>query len=248
MLCRPTIDILQRLRLFGMAKAFQEQMESAELQALDFTERFGLIVDREQFEQENRKLTTRLRRAHLGQSASFEDLDLKATRGLDKGLMSSLASCAWIRAHNNLLVTGPTGVGKSYLACALGHKACREGFSVVYHRAGRLFYELGISRGEGRYLRLLKSISQVDLLILDDWGLVQIQDDSRRDMLEILEERHNRKSTIIASQLPVENWHELIGEPTLADAILDRLVHNAYKIALKGDSMRKNLSKNLNLK
>lgn len=248
MLCQPTIDSLKQLRLFGMAKALQDQLENPEFQSLDFTERLGLLVDRERLEQENQKLTTRLRRARLGQNAVFEDLDLKAGRGLDKALMASLASCAWIGSHHNLLVTGPTGVGKSYLACALGHKACREGYSVVYHRTGRLFYELSIARGEGRYLRLLKLLSQFDLLILDDWGLASLQEENRRDILEILEERHGRKSTLIASQLPIETWHDIIGDPTLADAIMDRLVHNAYKIALKGDSMRKNLAKTLNLK
>ncbi len=248
MLCQPTIDSLKQLRLFGMAKALQDQLENAEFQSLEFNERIGLLVDRERIEQENQKLTTRLRRARLSQNAVFEDLDLKAGRGLDKALMASLASCAWIGSRHNLLVTGPTGVGKSYLACALGHKACREGYSVVYHRSGRLFYELSTARGEGRYLRLLKLLSQFDLLILDDWGLASLQEDNRRDILEILEERHGRKSTLIASQLPIETWHDIIGDPTLADAIMDRLVHNAYKIALKGDSMRKNLAKTLNLK
>jgi len=247
MLNQPTIETLRQLKLTGMVKALQEQLEDQNLRALDFEERLGLMVERERIEQENRFMENRLRRAKLGQSAPYENLDLRSGRGLDKSLLAALSTCSWIRSHNNLIITGPTGVGKSYLACALGHKACREGLSVIYQRAGRLFYELGISRGDGRYLRQLKSLGQAELLILDDWGLAPFQDEQRRDLLELAEERHSRKSTLIVSQIPIEKWHDLIGESTIADAVLDRLVHNAHKISMKGDSMRKQMAKTLNL-
>ena len=247
MLNQPTIETLRQLKLTGMVKAFQEQQEDQNLRALDFEERLGLMVERERIEQENRLMENRLRRAKLGQSAPYENLDLRISRGLDKSLIASLSTCSWIRSHHKLIITGPTGVGKSYLACALGHKACREGLSVIYQRAGRLFYELGISRGDGRYLRQLKSLGQAELLILDDWGLAPLQDEQRRDLLELAEERHSRKSTLIVSQIPIEKWHDLIGESTIADAVLDRLVHNAHKISMKGDSMRKQMAKTLNL-
>lgn len=247
MLNQPTIETLRQLKLTGMVKALLEQQENQNLRSLDFEERLGLMVERERIEQENRLMESRLRRAKLGQSAPYENLDLRSGRGLDKSLLASLSTCSWIRSHHNLIITGPTGVGKSYLACALGHKACREGLSVIYQRAGRLFYELGISRGDGRYLRQLKSLGQAELLILDDWGLAALQDEQRRDLLELAEERHSRKSTLIVSQIPIEKWHDLIGESTIADAVLDRLVHNAHKISMKGDSMRKQMAKTLNL-
>lgn len=247
MLNQPTIETLKSLKLHGMIKAFEEQLANPELQALDFDERLGLMVSRERIEQDNRLMTSRLKRAKLGQTAAFEDIDLRTKRGLEKSLVASLASCGWIRTHLNLIITGPTGVGKSYLACALAHKACRDGLSVLYQRTSRLFYELATARGEGRYLRVLKTLSQADLLILDDWGLAPLKEEQRRDFLEIVEDRHSRKSIAIVGQMPVENWHELIGDPTLADAILDRLVHNAYKICMEGDSMRKRLAKTLDL-
>jgi DNA replication protein DnaC len=247
MLLHPTIESLKALRLFGMVKALQEQENTPEWRHLAFEERLGLLVDRERIEQENRSLTVRLRRARLGQQACMEDMDLRSTRGLDRSLLAALSSCGWVTAHHNILITGSTGVGKSYLACALGHTACRNGLSVLYHRLGRLFFELNTARGEGRYLRLLKLVAQVDVLILDDWGLNPLPADQRRDLLELLEDRYAKKSTIVTSQLPINNWHEWLGEETIADAILDRLVHNAYKIDLDGDSMRKKPMKPLQL-
>ncbi len=248
MLSHPITESLKALRLFGMVKAWEEQRQTAQWNDLPFEERLALLVDRERVEQDDRSLTARLRRARLGQPAALEDLDLRTSRGLDRSLIASLSTCAWIRSHHNVLITGPTGAGKSYLACALGHQSCRVGLSVLYHRLGRLFSDLGISRGEGRYLRALKLIAQTELLILDDWGLTPLTEEQRRDLLEILEDRHGRKSTIITSQLPIEHWHEWLGEATLADAIMDRLVHNAYTITLKGDSMRKRLASTLDLK
>lgn len=247
MLRHPTIESLKALRLFGMVKALEEQERSTEYGSLAFEERLGLLVGRERIEQEDRSITARLRRARLTQQAAIEDVDLRAARGLDRSVMTALSTCSWISGHHNLLITGPTGVGKSWLACAFGHKACREGHSVLYHRLTRLFTELSISRGEGRYLRLLKTLSEVQLLIIDDWGLAPLPGDQLRDLLEIMDDRHGRKSTLITSQLPIDHWHEWLGEATLADAIMDRLIHNAHKITLKGDSLRKNLSKTLNL-
>jgi DNA replication protein DnaC len=247
MMLHPTIESLKRLRLFGMVRALEEQQQTTEWKGLSFEERLGLLVDRERIEQDNRSMTARLRRARLGQQATIEDVDMRAGRGLDRAVFASLATCSWVSLHQNVLITGATGVGKSWLACAFGHRACREGHSVLYHRLGRLFAELNTARGEGRYLRLLKILAQAELLILDDWGLAPLNGEGLRDLLELLEDRHGRKSTLITSQLPVDHWHEWLGEATLADAIMDRLVHNAHKITLKGDSLRKNLSKSLNL-
>jgi DNA replication protein DnaC len=198
-----------------------------------------LLVDREMVERENRYLKLRLQKARLRQNACVEDIDYRHPRGLDKALMLKLAGCHWIRDHHNLIITGPTGAGKTYLACALGHKACRERYTARYIRLPRLLEELGVGRGDGRYAKLLDAFARLDLLVLDDWGIAPLADEQRRDLLEIIEDRHGRKSTLVVSQIPVEKWHGAIGNPTIADAILDRLVHNAYRIALKGDSMRK---------
>jgi len=195
--------------------------------------------NRELTERENRRLGTRLKKAKLRHACCIEDLDFRAPRGLDKSLILSLAACAWIAKGINVLVTGPTGVGKSYLACALGHKACLEGQSVLYLRLPRLLEELRLAKADGSYGKLMMTYAKTSLLVLDDWGLTPLGDEQRRDLLELLEDRHGLRSTIVTSQLPVENWHDYLGDPTLADAILDRLVHNAYKINLKGESMRK---------
>ncbi len=241
MLTHPVKEKLTVLRLHGMAKSFGEQVSSKDYEKLAFEERLGFLVDRELIEQENRRLNSRLKKAKLRQQASMEDIDYTQKRGLDKDLVKSLAECKWIKERLNILITGPCGAGKSFIACALGHKACLEGYKALYFRASRLFENLALAKGDGRYPRLMNSIAKQDLLIIDDWGLSVLTDLERTYMLEILEDRHNLRSTIITSQLPIEHWHEAIGNPTLADAILDRIIHNSYKIQLngKGGSMRK---------
>jgi len=239
MLTHPTYERLIALGLTGMAKALEEQRRQSDLTALDFEERLALMVDRETIERENKRLVTRLKFARLRQSAVVEDINMKAPRFLDKALFQKLVAGDWIERHQNLLIIGQAGVGKSFIACALGHKACRDNRSVLYYRLPRLFDALLLARGDGRYGRLLKTLARVTLLILDDWGLAPLTPDQERDLLEVLDDRHGCSSTIVTSQLPVEHWHELIANPTIADAILDRLIHNAHRLILKGDSMRK---------
>ena len=243
MLKHPTLDKLHALKLTGMAAALADQSATPDITDLSFEERLGLLVDREMTERDNRRMSSRLRRAKLRHAAILEDIDYRNSRGLDKGLVQSLASCQWVKEHLNVLITGPTGVGKTWLACALAHKACREGYTAQYVRLTRLLRELTIAKGDGQYSKLLTSLAKVDVLILDDWGLMKLSAENRRDLLEVLEDRHGRRSTIATSQLPIEEWHGVIGDATLADAILDRLVHNAYKINLRGESMRKRQAK-----
>ncbi len=239
MLTNPTLDKLQRLRLTGMHDAYREQLGSSRHEALDFDERLALLVDRQETEQDSRRLQGRLKKATLRQNACVEDIDYRKSRGLNRTAVNALAECRWLRGHENCIITGPTGSGKSYLACAFGNQACRRGFAVRYFRAPRFFQELAVARGTGRYDRALRSLLRMDLLIIDDWGTAPLTDEERRDLFEIIEDRHDRRSTLIAAQLPLEHWHGVIGDPTLADAILDRLIHNAHTITLKGESMRK---------
>jgi len=243
MLNHPTWEKLDTLKLTGMAKALKEQMETPDIGELSFEERLGLMVDREINERDSRKLAVRLRKAKFRERASMEDIDYKAKRGLDKSLMLNLASCQWIRDHANCLVVGPTGIGKTYIACALGHKACMEGYASLYFRLPKLLDDLEKARGDGRYSKLMKTFAKTDVVILDDLGFDPMTAGNRRDLLELMEERYVLRSTIVTSQLPVNKWHESIGDPTLADAILDRVVHNAHKIVMKGESMRKAKSK-----
>jgi DNA replication protein DnaC len=240
MLRHPTLEKLHELKLTGMAKALEEQLQASGPYAeMSFEERLGLLVDREDLERTDRRLKYRLRRAKLRQAASVEDLDFRHPRGLDKRLLRSLLDCRWIAEHRNLVLTGPTGTGKTYIACALAHKACREGYKALYARCSTLLRELELARADGSYGKRLNHIAKADVLVLDDWGLVPIGESQRRDLYEILEDRSGLHSTIVTSQYPVKSWHELLGEPTLADAILDRLIHGAHRIALSGESMRK---------
>ena len=243
MLNHPTLEKLARLRLSGMANAFATQAHTPDIAALSFEERLGLLLDHESTHRDNQRLTTRLRTAALRQSACLEDIDYRHPRGLDKSMIAKLATGSWLTEHLNCLIVGPAGVGKSFIACALAHQACRGGASVRYLRLPRLLNELSMAKGDGRYRKLLASLARTDLIVLDDFGLAAFSDEQRRDLLEILEDRYDRRSTIVTSQFPVEHWHELINDPTLADAILDRLVHNAYRLALKGVSMRKHKSR-----
>ena len=242
MLTNPTIETLKSLKLQGLLEALEEQQRTPPVQALSFEERLALLVDRERLWRENQRRTRLLRGARLKvAAASIEDIDYKAARGLDKRQIATLATGEWIRRAQNLLITGATGSGKTWIACALAQQTCRQGRSVLYWRVPRLIEELRIAHGDGSYIRFLKTLSKASLIVLDDWGLAALSVQDRADLLEILDDRVNTGSTLIPSQLPVEAWHAYLGEPTLADAILDRLVHQSHRIELKvpGVSMRK---------
>jgi DNA replication protein DnaC len=237
LLKHPTLDQLHALGLYGMAKAFAEIDAAGQADGLSHHEWLGLLLDHEASWRRDKRLKARLRIAKLRHQASVEDVDYRSPRGLDRALFQKLAQGEWIDHAEGLLVAGPTGVGKSWLACAIGHKACR------YHRVPKLFADLALARGDGRHPRILRSLGRADLLILDDWGLEPLDAAARHDLLEILEERYGRRSTIVTSQIPIGRWHEIIGDPTYADAILDRLVHNAQRIELSGESMRRTRGK-----
>ncbi len=232
------LEQLRNLRLHAMARCLEEQMNTEDIGSFSFEDRLGMMVDREMVDRENRRLSRRLSRANLKVDACMEDMDYRAGRGLDRSLMMSLASCRWIHERRGILITGPTGAGKTWRACAMAHKACLEGYTALYKRLPAFLRELDAARDTGTYDKLMRTCGKTDLIVLDDWGLEPFSSDQRRDLLEIMEDRHGRKANIVTSQLPVENWHEIMGDPTIADAILDRLVHNAIKITLKGESMR----------
>ena len=242
MLAHPTLDQLNTLGLHGLAKGFKELEHKPEARSLDHAEWLGLLLEYELTLRRQKQFETRARVAKLRHSASVEDVNYQTPRGLDRALFLKLSACDWIAERRNLLITGASGLGKSWLACALGHKACRENMSVLYTRMPRLFADLAVAHGDARYARLLKSIARVKLLILDDWGPEALTSNQARDLLEIVEDRYDKGSLIITSQVPINRWHELIGVPTLADAILDRVIHNAYRIELSGESLRKRRS------
>lgn len=239
MLNQPTLETLRSLKLTGMAEAYARQLEQPEVQRLAFDERLALLVDRERTYRESRRQRRLLQLARLRQSACVEDIEYQPQRGFDRSLVATLITCDWVRAHHNLHITGPTGTGKSWLACAFGHQACRQGLSVRYERTPRLLDGLRIARGDGSYSRKLALLARTDLLILDDFGLKPLPQQERHDLLELIEDRHGLRSTLITSQLPINAWHEYLNDPTVADALLDRLTSSAHRLELKGDSLRK---------
>lgn len=239
MLDEQTYQKLMEMKFYGLASAFQEYLDQKGGEKLSFEERFGMMVDREWSERKERQLEQRLKKAKLREQACMEDIDFRHPRNLDRSVIRKLATCKWVLHHENILITGATGVGKTWIACALANKACREGHSSIYVRVPRLLYQLAISRGDGSYIKELTKLAKASVVVLDDLGLLVLDDPQRHDMLEVLEDRHGLRSTIVTSQFPIEKWHDTIGDPTIADAILDRLIHNAHRIELKGDSIRK---------
>ena len=238
MLTHPTLQKLQALKLFAFAQALARQRESTQYAALSFEERLGLLVDVEWMAREQRALARRLRQAQLRGTDSLENVDYDRPRGLNRAVVLSLGTGAWLRAHENVVLTGPSGIGKTFLVRACVESACRQGFTAIYYRAPRLFHELAVSRGDGSYTRLLARLAKVDLLAIDDWLLTPLAETERRDILEVVEDRVDQRSTLVAGQLPVLDWHAAIGDPTLADAICERLLHHAHRIALTGPTMR----------
>lgn len=239
MLNQPTLEKLQTMKLHGMAEAFRAQLETTDASQLSFEERFAMLVDQQWLWKENRALARRLRSAKLKERGVIEDIDYQHPRGLDRKLIRTLASSEWVRQHQNLLLIGPTGIGKTWLGCALAQKACRDGFTILHKRSSELFRELAVAHVDGSFGRLLTKLARIDILVLDDFAMAPLKDSERRDFLELCDDRYQRRSVVLTSQLPLAHWHEQIGDPTLADSILDRLVHNAYRIELNGESMRK---------
>ena len=239
MLNQPTLEKLQTMKLHGMADAFRAQLETTDTSQLSFEERFAMLVDQQWLWKENRALARRLRAAKLQERGVVEDIDYQHARGLDRKLLRTLASSEWVRQHQNLLLIGPTGIGKTWLGCALAQKACRDGFTILHKRSAELFRDLAVAHVDGSFGRQLTKLSRTDILVLDDFAMAPLKDNERRDFLELCDDRYQRRSMILTSQLPIAHWHEQIGDPTLADSILDRLVHNAFRIELTGESMRK---------
>lgn len=242
MLREQTFQKLSQMKMHGLSAAFRDQLDADNYASLAFEDRVAMMIDREWVDREGRRLTRRLSNAKLRQTAAIEDIDYGHPRGLDKTLMARLSSCEWIRDHHNVIIAGKTGVGKTFIACALAQKACRDGYTAMYRRVPRFFDEIALSRADGSFGKRLLKFAKTDVLILDDWGLSPLSGVQRRDLLEVLDDRTGRRSTIIATQLPVADWHKLIGEPTVADAIMDRVVHSAHRLTLKGPSMRKKRS------
>jgi DNA replication protein DnaC len=244
MLNEPTIEKLKAMRLDTVAAAWLEQQRRPEIAKLSFDERFAMLVDAEWLYRENRRLTRCLKEAKLRLSqACVEDIDYPTKRELDRAVVRQLATCGWVREHQNVVITGATGTGKTYLACALAHQACRKGFRAIYRRASRLADEMTLARADGSYARALARLARVDVLVIDDWGHAPMRDQERRDLVEVLDDRHGLRSTIMTSQLPTAKWHDHIGDPTNADAICDRVLHNAHRLVLKGPSRRKEENK-----
>lgn len=239
MLNQATLDKMNNMKLTGMTEAFARQNQTSDYAKLSFEERLGMLIDAEWDARQQRKLVRRLQVAKLRYHASLEDIDYQTPRGLDRRTILALGSCEWIRQHQGILITGPTGVGKTFLACAFVERACRSGFSARYLRMPRLLHELAVARGDGTYARYLARLAKLDLLAIDDWLLTSLRDSERRDLLEVVEDRYQQSATLLATQLPLKSWHEAIGEASMADAICDRLVHSAHTIALKGTSMRR---------
>ncbi|MGE5507965.1 MAG: IS21-like element helper ATPase IstB [Chitinophagales bacterium] len=239
MLTQQTLDKLRGMKLKGLAEGYQDQLRRTDLDSLTFDERLGLLVDQEWLHRQNRRLARRLREAKLRLPAAVEDVDYAAARGLDRALIATLANCGWLQERQNVLICGPTGVGKTFLLCALANAALRQGFTAHYYRLSRLIGDLALAKADGSYPRLMAKLAKTDLLVLDDWGLSPLAVGEARDLLEVMDDRYQNRSTAVASQLPLEDWHATIADPSVADAILDRLVHNAHKLNLKGESMRR---------
>jgi DNA replication protein DnaC len=239
MMMQPTLEKLYSMKLMGMAEAIRRQMEDPESAQLSFEERLAMLVDQQWDWRQNKALTRRMKNARFKLEATIEDIDYRHPRRLDRPLIRSLSTCDWVTQHHNLIITGPCGVGKSFLACALAQKAVRDGFTAIYARAPRLWSDLALARADGSFPRLLDRLARIDVLVVDDWAMAPLSDSDRRDFLEICDDRYLTRSTVLTSQVPITHWHDQIGDPTVADSILDRLVHNAHRIDLAGASMRK---------
>lgn len=246
MLTHPLFEQLKTLRCQGMLEAFQEQLGTPDINRLSFDERFALLIEREYLVRENRKLINRIRQAKLKEEACMEDIDYAPERQLSKPVITRLAECSFIARKENILLTGPTGAGKTYLACAFANQACRQGYGARYIRLPKLFQAITISKADGSYIKLMEYVAKLPLLVLDDWGIAPMNDANRRDLLEIIDDRYQRSSTLITSQFPVQAWHDSVGDATLGDAIFDRLIHNAHRIEVHGPSMRKIIAEKMN--